>query len=675
MAEIEFNRQARIHIWEKDDELGSTRRSHHITFGVQYPNGDYEDYNGYLTNAKSIISGSQQLTKIMSESGIQLGALISSEYRCQVYVDYLAPIPGPVIDKGLQLQAGQYIECIVGDYDADTDTFSNEIRFSGIIDSCKADIADENLYTIVAYDWVYYSRDKDISSWWTEFWSDRNSASPWALMLNFYQATDDNPAFVRDYTDRQMTYDMFTDLPNFTQNINKPESIQGILTMGQFLSWLGEYLGVMFDPYISQWNVLKLVKLDETQTALDLTNPPNIEKGASDTESYVTEPISGFALYKNGEKQTSVGTDDNVYKIFDNTLINNAKNVNTVLTNLYESLDEVVYTPCQLKLIVSNPIIMLGDRIYYTVALDNTRYYYSRVFQIIYSGTLFVDQQIICNALGEKLQQEDTTKYGSDVDLTDIEQQLQHLEDDTVKVDPKLQTMSGEDLLTQDDEQILVKIRNNITDILADYVTDDTLDATVVDLLSYIREHDSALSDRIDACVTSTELTNTLTSYLLKSKFDETMKHYIWSSYMQYANPSNFIVLRTVDPQYNDDEIVRVSFAKNMGVVHMSIVLKVYAPIGAGDKIFGINDFASMQYQLDRLTAQYAFDTMGSVGANQTAGARSFYFRPSDENDTTQGDVENVSYVINTYDAITPPSGSFTYIRLSATWLVLDEEE
>ena len=74
MAEIEFNRQARIHISAVNAGLD---RSKNTTIGVQYPGDNV--LNGY-SGIKNIISGSMQLTRSISESGIQFGTLISSEY-------------------------------------------------------------------------------------------------------------------------------------------------------------------------------------------------------------------------------------------------------------------------------------------------------------------------------------------------------------------------------------------------------------------------------------------------------------------------------------------------------------------------------------------------------------------------------------------------------------------
>lgn len=315
-----------------------------------YPATDLFPNSGQLID--TIVAGTMKLDKMLYEE-FRFGSFCSDKFEVTLY--------------NTEDIAGKYIYV----YQLDTDR-SYIPLFTGIIESSKLDRLETDR-EVVAYDYAYWYRNKNVASWWSSFWTNRQTATLKQLRDSLCQYMN-------------IAYED-VELPNDTIQITKDMEFAEI-SFGDMLSSICE-LNCAF-PHFNEYGQLEFVVLNVEDTAVDIEN--NLEGENCSYEDYTTIPMTGVTFYDSSEevKQT-VGDSDNAYTVTSSFLLYNATatTLNSIAEVMIDYLSYFTFNPCSLKLIVSDYTLRLGDYI-------NTPKGNCYALQIAYEGSMLIDQTVSC---------------------------------------------------------------------------------------------------------------------------------------------------------------------------------------------------------------------------------------------------------------------------------------
>lgn len=316
-----------------------------------FPSG-YEVRNDGIID--TIVAGSTSYEEMLVEQNPLFGKLYASKFECMVY--NTSDLSGKYMTV-YQVNNGSYMPI-----------------FSGIIDSCKCDRLGTDR-TLVAYDPSYTIRTKDVSSWWTSFWSNRTQAT-------LKQVRDS----LCDYVLSPLNI-LFeeVELPNDDIIVHKNVELSQA-SFGDILNMVCE-LNCCF-PHFNRLGELEFLVLNTEDTPIDLRNRYEVEN--STFEEYTTVPMTGVQFFDSeGELKLSIGDNDNSYQISQNifTYDMDTSTLTSIADTIIDYLSELTYTPASVKMVVSDQSINLGDY----VQTDRGNFY---VFTNNCEGSLLIDQTL-----------------------------------------------------------------------------------------------------------------------------------------------------------------------------------------------------------------------------------------------------------------------------------------
>jgi len=310
-----------------------------------------------------------------SEIGIEAGTLYKKEM---------------IVDSELKFGAIYSTMFSVTIYNIDTDITGKRITvqqiynesthnvFKGKIDSAKADRS--GVYRdVIAYDDLYELRSKNVSSFWNEFWLNRDNATIRTFrdaLTDYLGITVVEKTLINDSTLIRSNGDTYNTIP-----------------FGDVFSMICELQATI--PHINEDGELEYITF--STTSIDVLD--NYEGENSYWEDFTTQEITGVGVYTESSTLTQlIGTADNTYKISGNIFLLNmtGTEITNCCENILDVLETIQYKPCTLKMIISDPTLKLGQKI-------NTDYGYSYIMSIEYSGMIMIDQTIAGVASGETL--------------------------------------------------------------------------------------------------------------------------------------------------------------------------------------------------------------------------------------------------------------------------------
>ena len=352
--------------------MAGTHRITHISFP------DMEE-TSYHDITSGIAEGSLLLDEILLTNGLNLGETNSNRFEVQLY--------------GIVDVSGQKI--VVWQVDADT---SEEIPiFVGYVDSCKQN--KSGYYReIVAYDVFYSTLDKNISSWWNDFWDTTGATGSTFKVLRTellsHMGIETVTLPVSGFLHDNLTL--------------KRLAYQQTLTFGAILSMICVWQGTI--PNINREGKLEFLTLGTN--AIDESS--NINRRDSLFEEFTTTTIDAVWVYDSTYKVVGWGGSgsQNPYRIQKNLLNDGIDDLHTAAAELYEAIKHISYVPGDFVHIISNPELKLGDKLDFGLG-------YTYIFENILSGSILIEQETISK--GEQVLQE-PTNWNSD--LSSIQGQL-----------------------------------------------------------------------------------------------------------------------------------------------------------------------------------------------------------------------------------------------------------
>ena len=262
---------------------------------------------------------------------------------------------------------GMYIKVVVIEDEVETPVFYGKVE--------SATIQNNGVYrNIVAYDDMYYKRNLDVSEWYNSLYTTENTT------YTVKQLRDSLCAFAGITQEKE---ELIND--NFiVKKTMKPET----LSLGDMLKALAQINATFC--HFNREGVMEWVKL--STNSIDVTEN---YKTNSPFEQWVTESVSGVkVINENNETSITVGTQSNTYVIDANVLLygNSDTELTDCITNFYNEIKNVSYTPCTLELIVSDLSIKLGSKISFG---DKVCYNLNSTI----SGSQLYNQQFDCSGV------------------------------------------------------------------------------------------------------------------------------------------------------------------------------------------------------------------------------------------------------------------------------------
>lgn len=314
-----------------------------------------------------IASGTLKLDKIIVNSELKFGELYSDKFEVEIYN----------IEDDL---SGCPIQLFIEENNVRT------VKFTGVIESSKRDRIGYSR-KIIAYDWVHYHRDDDISTWWNSFWTtSRLSATIKEIrdsLISYMGFTGDSNTYVNDSITIPNNFNLYTDLKFHT-----------------IISMLCELQGTL--PHIAEDGSFKFITINNTTE--DITG--DYEGGNCTWEDYTTNAITGVGIYSTSDDLSQlIGTNANVYRVAGNlfALTLNASDLTTLGTNLLSAISTIQFVPNTIKMKITNFDLALGQRY-------NTEHGYGYVMSNAISGICMVEQTLKSVAMGENLSETVSTR-------------------------------------------------------------------------------------------------------------------------------------------------------------------------------------------------------------------------------------------------------------------------
>lgn len=363
---MELNRYFTIAIKNVDSSLATANNEIILTSAdeeLHSPSGKItSDVDGF-----GIAEGSMNLEELLCDSDFTLGEFNATKFEVELY-NISFDLGGCPIE----------VTC------THTDTGVVENIFTGIIDSSTT---DNNNFSrnIVAYDMSYYVRDKDISTTWNAYWDSKETSTVKALRQHLVESVG-----LEEVAGTYINDDL---------TITKPDDFTSV-TLNDILPMLCELQGTI--PHVNRDGKLEYVTLGTDSIAT--LSDEDYESASIEFSDYTTSKLTGIKVYSTSDdcsQQYPANAGTNAYIMSGNIFLLNmtADEINTALEPVWDSIQNIQYSPVTVPMIVGNVEYKLGD--YFKTAVGN-----HYIFGQTYSGSLLVEQTINCNASGETRDQQ-----------------------------------------------------------------------------------------------------------------------------------------------------------------------------------------------------------------------------------------------------------------------------
>ena len=344
-----------------------------------------------------IASGTLKLDRIIVNSELKFGELYSDKFEVEIYN----------IEDDL---SGCPIQLFIEENNVRT------VKFTGVIESSKRDRIGHSR-KIIAYDWVHYHRDDNISTWWNNFWTtSRLSATIKEIrdsLISYMGFTGDSNTYVNDSITIPNNFNLYTDL-KFHNIISMLCELQGTL------------------PHIAEDGSFKFITINNTTE--DITG--DYEGGNCTWEDYTTNAITGVGIYSTSDDLSQlIGTNANVYRVAGNlfALTLNASDLTTLGTNLLSAISTIQFVPNTIKMKITNFDLTLGQRY-------NTEHGYGYVMSNAISGVCMVEQTLKSVAMGENLSESVSTRNDTMIEGAKMSKFQQTIDGFEIEVSQATQT-------------------------------------------------------------------------------------------------------------------------------------------------------------------------------------------------------------------------------------------
>ena len=329
-----------------------------------------------------ITSGTLRLTEMIADGEFQFGQLCADMFECQIYgldanVVGLPIFVNVIEDEDiayLKANNGYLLNDENGKYIVNTTPATR--LFTGTIDSCTKDFSN-SYRDIVAYN--FNRQNEDVTNWWNGLWATQGTTQPTYTIK--YIRTNLMTHMGITEVDKTLPND---DLIVSADVVGNDGTGDNVLTFSYVLQCIGEIQRCF--PHINRNGAMEYITLGTTTKSL----ADKYELNRSDWQDKITEIITGVAIYSTSNTFVQgVGTYENPYTIAGNLLLLNmtSEQLNTFLTDYFNAIKDIQYTPCDINLIVSDFSYRLGDKISFD---GNTSY----IFENTYSGIQYVDELI-----------------------------------------------------------------------------------------------------------------------------------------------------------------------------------------------------------------------------------------------------------------------------------------
>lgn len=364
-----------------------------------------------------ITAGSLHLDEVLCDGEFSLRQLCASKFEVQCF-NLSTDVTGD--------------EIVV--VSKNTTTSAETPLFKGIIDSSTTDNFND-YRDITAYDEIYTLRDMNVGEWWDNFWSSRPAYTQVSIpagsptLNNYYEYVNSEYVLSTDMVvDANKTYYYGVPIATISQlrsslctsvgltvvsttllndDIQVKEymassdpNVPTQVTFGDLMSMICEINGVL--GHINRSGNFEFVDISSSNGKQISSDA--YEKANANFEDYITQQITGINIYEsNSNLMMTYGDGSNAYGICGNIFTLNLDSydiLTTMCVRLMNIFLNVQYRPCSIPIVVSDFSLVLGDKI---LSDKGTHFILSQTF----SGSLFVNQTIVCPAYGEFLSNED----------------------------------------------------------------------------------------------------------------------------------------------------------------------------------------------------------------------------------------------------------------------------
>lgn len=314
---------------------------------IHFPNGEHEDIGS------GIYSGSMKLNRILcNSSSLQYGECNAASFQAQI---------ANISDlSGVKVYVYQKI---------DTEIIP---LFTGIVGSCKA-VRNKSYRKLVAYDEIYSVSSRNIVNWYNDLFEKNTSYTLKQFRDSFFShigIEQENTELINDAVIIEKTIQ--------TDSLKAGDVMYAIC---QINACFGN---------MTPEGKFRYVDLDAGET-YDVSD--NL-KNTTSYEEYVTKTIDKLMILSNeDELNVSIGSGDNTYTIKGNFLIYGyeTETLRTVAGRIFQKIRYMSYRPADIKTILSEINIQLGDKI---IVTDNNIGFTTYALKESFSGAQLLTQTI-----------------------------------------------------------------------------------------------------------------------------------------------------------------------------------------------------------------------------------------------------------------------------------------
>lgn len=314
---------------------------------IHFPNGEQEDIDS------GIYSGSMKLNRILcNSSNLQYGECNAAGFQAQI---------ANISDlSGVKIYVYQKI---------DTETVP---LFTGIIDSCKA-VRNKSYRKLEAYDIIYSVSSRNVVDWYNDLFEKNTSYTLKQFRDSFFAYVGIEQEYAELIND-----DIIIEKTIQTDSLKAGDVMYAVCQ-----------INVCFGN-ITPEGRFRYIDLAAGETY----NISDNIRNTTSYEEYVTKPIDKLmVLSDEDELNVSVGSGDNTYTIKGNFLLYGyeTESLRTVAGRIFQKIRYVSYRPADIKTILSEINIQLGDKI---IVTDNNISFTTYVLKERFSGTQLLSQTI-----------------------------------------------------------------------------------------------------------------------------------------------------------------------------------------------------------------------------------------------------------------------------------------
>lgn len=329
-----------------------------------------------------IASGSLLIDEVLFTEGFTIGECNANRFEAELY--NIPDISNKLI----------YVHQLI--YEGEDDEEPTDVPlFTGRIDSCVRNRMREDIARkIVAYDALYYLRDKDVSAWWETLFN--HTAS-----VTVKQARESLCTYVG------LSYDNTITLPNDSLQIQQTQQINSI----GFVEVLKYFCKIQ----CCNANITRTGSIEFIRSYTEVVVPDtDFEINNSEYEAYTVPAYTKVKIVNTiNEQEATAGEGNKTIVIQDNLLLLNksSQDLQVIANVILQNMPSIPYTPANVKMILADPNIGIGN----IVTTSNGS---SLVCENELSGPMLIEQTLV--STGSENYDEDTTS-GYEYSVTDEE--------------------------------------------------------------------------------------------------------------------------------------------------------------------------------------------------------------------------------------------------------------